>query len=295
MKQMTGFRAGCAGLLAALVLALAACGGGGGGGGGGGAVFAPIAPATPTTPAPTPVTSAARVETLSITSTFNATSYPVEVYLPAGYDNTSGALPAVYILDGDSVLNLNQSRFANFRNVLEAKQKKAILVGIGNTKNRNIDYTMPGGSNYHNFLVKELVPLIESRYRADPARRMLSGHSLSGSYVVAALFIEARAPMSLFFTHFLSSDGAFHGDYLSQIDTLEQQVFTSIGTNALPVDLLMARGTGGSSNDAAVKLFYNRLAARQYKGLRLVETQFPFSHAPMDIPAFEDAVARYID
>lgn len=302
MKHMTAFRARCAEIFAAMLLTLAACGGGGGGGGG--AVFAPVLPAAPAaptepaapaTPPPTATPSAARKENFSINSTFNNTTYPIEVYLPAGHDTSPGPWPTVYILDGDSQLNFNESRFANFRAILLARKKKAILVGIGNTRNRGVDYTMPGGLNYHNFLVKELVPLIESRYRASPAKRMLSGHSLSGSYVAAALFIEARAPISLFFTHFLSSDGAFHSDYLRQVDELEQQVYTTIGTNALPVDLLMARGTGSSANDTAVKAFYNRLLLRQYKGLRLTETQFPLGHGPMDIPAFEDAVDRFID
>ncbi|WP_399681099.1 alpha/beta hydrolase [Xenophilus sp.] len=145
----------------------------------------------------------------------------MNVYLPPSYRSGSGTYPSIYVLDADARYNNNEPRFQSLRTLLARSGKEAILVGIGNTARRDVDYAFPGGRQYHDFLAKQLVPTIESRYRADPARRMITGLSLGGSFVVGALFIEA--PETLVFQHFLSFDGAFHGDYLAQLKSLDQQ------------------------------------------------------------------------
>ena len=44
------------------------------------------------------------------------------------------------------------------------------------------------GLNFHRFLKEELIPFIEQTYRADPARRVLAGHSYGGLFALLGLF-----------------------------------------------------------------------------------------------------------
>ncbi|HEX4933574.1 MAG TPA: alpha/beta hydrolase-fold protein, partial [Gemmatimonadaceae bacterium] len=76
--------------------------------------------------------------------------------------------------------------------------------------NRTRDYTptrdagMPGGGGsaaFLAFLKDELVPMVESRYRTDPARRGLGGHSLGGLFATYALLHEP----SLFARYWIGS------------------------------------------------------------------------------------------
>jgi hypothetical protein len=200
----------------ALVLVMSSCGGGGGGGGGGGAML-PIAavPATappaepppappaaepppPTEPAPPPTEPAppaeqpppatSRVVSDTITSAKTGATYPIDIYLPASYDGGSASYPVIYAMDGDAIFNPPGSRFANFKDILDKRGTQAILVGIGGSARREQDYTLPGARPYHDFLTLELVPFIETRYRADVKKRLLTGLSLSGSMAGIALF-----------------------------------------------------------------------------------------------------------
>jgi predicted alpha/beta superfamily hydrolase len=50
---------------------------------------------------------------------------------------------------------------------------------------------VPNGdaTGFHNFLKQELIPFIETTYRADPARRVLVGHSYGGLFALFGMFI----------------------------------------------------------------------------------------------------------
>lgn len=49
---------------------------------------------------------------------------------------------------------------------------------------------VPSGdaAGFHKFLTDELIPFIEREYRADPARRILAGHSYGGLFAIYSLF-----------------------------------------------------------------------------------------------------------
>lgn len=279
---------------AALLGTLAACGGGGGGGGGA-VPFLPGAPAPSPSPAPAPAPSpgVGRNEEFSVTARANGASYPISVYLPPAHASGEQNFPTIYITDADAVYVQNQTRFANFQSLLTAVRKQAILVGIGNTARRGTDYDLPGAQQYHDFLVKELVPLVESRYRADPAARMLSGLSLGGSFVVIAMLLQARAG-SMAFSHFLSSDGAFHSNYGSQIDFLEEEVYRLRAEGGIPATLFLTYGTNAPSNAEPVQRFGQRLRARNYPNLKLAVEGYPAGHLGMDPLAFSDALSRFV-
>jgi predicted alpha/beta superfamily hydrolase len=268
---------------------VSACGGGGGGGGGGGAVL-PIVALPPAAVAPTqPAPSAnGRMVSEVVTSSSTGVAYPINIFIPASYDAGSDAFPTIYALDGDATNGLTDTRFTNLSKVLLKQNTKALLIGIGNTARRQEDYNFPGATAYHNFLVKDLVPFIESKYRADPKKRMLTGLSTSGNLAATALFLEA--PDNLVFTYFVSIEAAFW-QQSAQNYTLEQQMFDSLAGRPLPVTLILAH-CENSCNKDYVQAMYQRMAARGYTGLQLLETSFNSTHVGTDVLAFEDAIVR---
>lgn len=258
----------------------------------------------------------ARSVTLArIDSAQTGATYPIFVYLPASYDSGSTTYPVIYATDGDATIP-PENRFVNFARILQRRQIDAILVGIGGTARRKKDFLLPGAIAYHAFLTQELIPFIESHFRADPRQRILSGISFGGSFVVTALFLEA--PKTLSFSHFISVEGSFwQRSFLAQ----EQEFTETIGTKSIPATLILARGApgptefpqlrggGGSTsmsgaldlsrgfnpdntNDVEVKAFYQRMMNRHYDGLTLIEKDYNTGHIETDNPSFDDAMAR---
>jgi predicted alpha/beta superfamily hydrolase len=240
--------------------------------------------------------------------------YRLSIYLPASYATGTATYPVIYATDGDAAFP-PEGRFVNLAKILQRHRIESILVGIGGTERRRKDYVLPGARAYHEFLTQELIPFIESHFRADPKRRILSGLSLGGVFVVTALFLEA--PDTLFFSHYISAEGSF---FLPSFVTLERTVSSTIGNKSMPATLILARGSasnkahpqqfsavGGKGNFAIASLasdlgefsnsdevnsLYRRMVSRQYVDLILIETNFATDHVGTDNPSFEDAVVR---
>ena len=297
----------------ALVLVMSSCGGGGGGGGGGALLpvavvpatappadappatppAAPPAPAEPAPPAEQPPPATSRVVSDTITSAKTGATYPIDIYLPASYDGGSASYPVIYAMDGDAIFNPPGSRFANFKDILDERGTQAILVGIGGSARREQDYTLPGARPYHEFLTLELVPFIETRYRADVKKRLLTGLSLSGSMAGIALFLEGAAG-NLTFSHFLSFEGAFAFQE-AEYQNLEQEMHDALSGKPLPATLILTRcGNPKECNFTPVDGMYMRLLARGYQGLTVTELTYSSTHTQTDIPSFTDAVAKLL-
>ena len=244
--------------------------------------------------------------------------YTIYIYLPASYGSGTATYPVIYATDGDTAFPPD-GRFVNFAKILQRRGTNAILVGIGGTVRRSTDYVLPGANAYHEFITQELIPFVESRFRADPKRRILSGLSLGGSFVVTSLFLEA--PNTLFFSHYISAEGAFQQpSFIAQ----EQRFSSTIGTKSIPATLILARGaesqaqepqlsstigTKGipamanlargfasqSTNSVVVESLYRRMVNRHYDDLILIETHFATDHVGTDNPSFEDAVVRIFE
>ena len=168
------------------------------------------------------------VSSASIRSAKTNYVYPIYIYLPASYASGTGTYPVIYATDGNSSFPPD-GRFANFEKILQRRNIDAILVGIGGTERREKDYNLPGAVAYHEFITQQLIPYVESHYRADPNRRILSGISYGGSFVVTSLFLEA--PDTLFFSCYISAEGSF---FLPSFVALEQAFTRIIGTRVSP-------------------------------------------------------------
>lgn len=130
--------------------------------------------------------------------------HPFHIYvrLPEDYsDNPEKLYPVVYTLDGDSLFPILAANhlFLTFDEDLP----EAIIVGIAygsfnpTTNKRGYDFSAPaadaspdeGGADlFHEFLELELLPDVESGYRADPNRRILFGQSRGGYMMLYSAF-----------------------------------------------------------------------------------------------------------
>jgi uncharacterized protein len=131
-------------------------------------------------------------------------SFHIYVSLPDSYSqNSSARYPVVYVLDGDSLFPVfsTHHRFL----VFDEGIPEAIIVGISYgsfdpaINKRAYDFSAPaqdatseqgGAPAFQSFLKHELIPEIERRHRADPARRVLIGQSRGGHMVLYSAFTD---------------------------------------------------------------------------------------------------------
>lgn len=172
--------------------------------------------------------------------------YYVFVGLPDGYeDQPEKRYPTVYVLDGGELYPM----FVTYGRYLNSNDEvpELIVVGISygtrdwrEGNGRSHDFTAPapgqdhwgGADDFSAFLATELLPKIESEYRADPARRIVFGQSLGGQF---ALFAAQQKPR-LFWGH-IASNPALHRNlpfYLGAApasdDIPQSKLFVSSGT-----------------------------------------------------------------
>lgn len=137
-----------------------------------------------------------------------AVGRPFHVYvrLPADYqEQPERRYPIVYLLDGDSLFPI--LAVSHLFLTYDEGLPEAIVVGIAyggldpSVNRRDVDFTAPapapaipageaGAPAFHRFLEEELLPEVERRYRADPARRVLVGQSRGASFVLYSAFTD---------------------------------------------------------------------------------------------------------
>lgn len=137
-------------------------------------------------------------KTISFTSEILGEERELWIYLPASYSRNPGSYPVLYLLDGSY----------HFRHVTasvdfladRALAPEMIVVGIvSDDRNRTLDYTPStieqiegsgGADAFLRFLRDELIPYIETEYRA-ASMRILAGHSYGGLLTTYALVAES--------------------------------------------------------------------------------------------------------
>jgi predicted alpha/beta superfamily hydrolase len=233
------FRTGLLGLGIMLVLAISAC-----------------APQTPS-PAPvsgTPLTisrvSLADTEVRAIKSSSTGRDYDIYVGLPGGYAQNQGKkYPVLYVLDGQWDFKLLESIYGGL--LYDQFVPEMIVVGItysGDSPDygalRAMDYTpiydryvtgSGGAPQFLAFVKQELIPFIETNYRADSSQRVLMGSSFGGSFTLFAMFSEP----GLFSGYVAASPAVDFGQravfqqeaaYASQHKDLPVRLFLSVGS-----------------------------------------------------------------
>ncbi|MCO1336346.1 alpha/beta hydrolase-fold protein [Microbulbifer sp. OS29] len=130
--------------------------------------------------------------------------YHIYTRLPEDYDpNGKQLYPVIYLLDGDSLFPILATNhlFMHY----DDYAPEAIIVGIAygsfkpDTNRRSYDFSLPdsngnpergGAAQFLSFLEQELLPVIESRYPADPQQRILFGQSRGGHFVLYSAFTK---------------------------------------------------------------------------------------------------------
>jgi predicted alpha/beta superfamily hydrolase len=113
-------------------------------------------------------------------------------------------------------------------------------------------------ANFLKFVKQELIPFIETDYRADPAQRVLQGNSLGGLFTLYALFTDP----ALFSRYVASSPAVNHAAILA----IEAQFAKD--HKELPARLFIGVGSAEGLS-APVQEFIKTLKAREYQGLKL--------------------------
>jgi predicted alpha/beta superfamily hydrolase len=141
-------------------------------------------------------------ETVVIPSTVMREDRRVMVSLPESYGRTSSGYPVLFLLDGSSHI-VHGAALVQYLVTARNRIPEMIVVALPNT-NRNRDMTPgPGAVQFQKYLVEELIPWVEQKYRTVP-ERVVVGHSLSGSFVVHTLlnrpalfsgYVAASAPL----------------------------------------------------------------------------------------------------
>ncbi len=112
---------------------------------------------------------------------------PVKVYLPPGYDSSDQRYPTIYFGDGLEYISRASAHLIADNLIAQSRMQPVIMV-FAAPLNRMREYWMD--DRYVNYLVSELVPAVDARYRTQtsPATRAIGGASLGGLISAYAAF-----------------------------------------------------------------------------------------------------------
>ena len=208
-----------------------------------------------------------KTEGFKITSDIVKDDYELFVYIPPVYDSNTPKNQLIIGLDADF-------NFKEIANIISEKSRNGtippcIYVGIGNSKNRNRDYTptafkhgIGGAQKFYQFITDELIPELESRYKIDTANtKTLIGHSFGGLFTQFAMFQNRKSNP---FNKFISVGCSYWFD--SGLIFEYEQKYADTHTN-LPVKFFNGMGTlEGGVSLASFEEMNERLKNRAYAG-----------------------------
>jgi len=147
------------------------------------------------------------VEQTTIASKLLGNTRDVWIYTPAGYDTLAkqGGLPLLLTFDGgEYVKSIPVPTILD--NLVAAKRIAPMLAVFVGSPDEQRDAELDQNERYAEFLAKELVPWVKSKYAvaSSPARNVVAGSSMGG---LAAAFVANRHPE--IFGNVLSQSGAF--------------------------------------------------------------------------------------
>jgi uncharacterized protein len=223
-------------------------------------------------PASYPPVTIAGSEVRTMISISTGRSYNLYIRKPADYNKgTQSKYPVLYLLDGQWDFKLLDSVVGGL--VYDKWMPDVVVVGITYSGDhpdydalRAMDYTpTPGaasgsgeGPRFLNFLKAELIPFIETNYRADPARRILGGHSLGGLFTLYAMFTDP----SLFWGYLAGSPAIPWDDGF----LVRQEAAFAKNRSDLPVRLFYGVGGAEALVTPGVS-FVRTLSMRKYTNL----------------------------
>ena len=212
--------------------------------------------------------------------------YDLYVKLPPGYKapkNKNRSYPSIYLNDGPDTfqvasgvthLPMNSGRF-----------KPSILVGISFAQGENgmhsrvrdltpvsdkswVKFETGEALSYLTFIETEVIPFIETHYRATPSQRTLAGQSLGGSFGVLALLTKPQ----LFENYILTSPSLWiHDSYLFELEKQYAAKNTDLKANIYFATGAMETPAISGNNDMVglQNAFVAKLRSRNYPCLEV--------------------------
>jgi predicted alpha/beta superfamily hydrolase len=207
-------------------------------------------------------------------------TYKYTVHLPEGYEDTNKNFPVIYVTDGQ------WDSGGILAGVVEASQKDIIIVGIteGPLRQRDVDFLLPGSSQYIDFLALEMLPLVESQYRIDSSNRTLCGWSYGGLLVRHALLNEVNRPL---FQNFIAIDGSF----FYKDNTYRELEADAYNTMNLDNRKLYLAGAN-FGNGQFVRTFNDTIRSYGLLDFTVYYQQFYLTHEDVVLAAMRDSVDR---
>ena len=165
-------------------------------------------------PLSTPIHAKARVETVQFHSQLINSTLPYNVLLPSDYDSSQvSRYPVLYLLHG---LTGHYSDWLSRTNLADyASQYRLIIVTPEGNDSWYIDSTTAPSEKYESYILNELIPDVQKRYRTIEARyaRAIAGLSMGG---YGAIKFGLKSPSTFMFVGSMS--GAFGVTRFSEQD-----------------------------------------------------------------------------
>lgn len=215
-------------------------------------------PQAPSIPAShPPCVSLPGTEARKVISKAHGREYHVQIALPSGYGTAGRTYPVIYLLDGDYHFGFVKALLESLQ--MSGSAPEAILVGIGYgpdspadlTRKRERDFLVapapgpfPGESGqaaaFLAFLSEELLPTLETAYRAKAGDRTLMGMSAGAIFAshVLAVSPELFHRYVIVSPYFVGGQEAVLGEEAAAAKgrkDLKARVFTALGEPELPV------------------------------------------------------------
>jgi len=179
-------------------------------------------------------------------------SFNISVQLPEKYyEKPDEKYPTVYVLDANFYFPMLAEVVKQYETA--GLLPPMILVGIGYQSFAEMDslrvrdYLYPagipsdemktpgGGKNFNDFITKQLIPHIDTRFRTQAQHRSLLGHSFGGYFTLYALLNQLSSNTSAFDNIASASPSLWYNNYY--LNQLTEALKTRKSTNHLTVFL----------------------------------------------------------
>ncbi|MBL8271403.1 alpha/beta hydrolase-fold protein [Steroidobacter sp.] len=211
-----------------------------------------------------------RIDILKADSKFLGNSRDVAVYTPAGYWRSGAAYPYAVIFDKEDTEKYVPTLFDNM--IADGVIPPMVLVLVSYLDIAHRSAELPYNPNFGNFIAKELVPLVRSRYHIsrDPKKAVISGCSFGGIGSTSVAYAHSDV-----FGNVLSQSGSYwwrptpdgsgrseREEYVKNLGWMPRKFVTA---KKLPLRFYLDLGTEeGSGLTQANRQFRDILQARGY-------------------------------
>lgn len=234
-----------------------------------------------------------------------ADDYVLRLRLPPGYtEDASRLYPLVVQLD-PTFVDLKEYAITVglvSHHGARGEWPEAIVLGVDypDPFTRERDYALPdppdptfgsdGADAFYRALRDEILPHVEGRYRVDPARRYLVGHSNGGVFAWYAAFRHDPAAGPPLFAGVVAADNG----YPEALFTYERWHAARGGD--LPLRIFATRAiANGAGQKIVFEAMIDRLRGRGYPGLVLETAVLETDHGGAVWPSFERGLAFLLD